>query len=477
MTAPLQLSRAEMETLGARALEMVIRHFETLRDQPTATPRSRDDTMAALHTPPPEQGTPVAELLDLLGREVFPYGFHADHPRFYAFVPSPTNFVSVLGDLLTSGHNVFAGHWLASNAASQIELTVLDWLRQACGLPESASGIFVSGGSMANLSGIVCAREAKLGGHDPTAVVYYSDQTHSSLSKGLRILGFSREQRRMVATDEQYRLSLPALEAAMAEDRAAGRRPFCVVANAGTTNTGAVDPLGPLADLCAREGLWLHVDGAYGAAAVLSDRGREILTGLERADSITLDPHKWLFQPYELGCLLVRDARLLVQAFRVDEGDHPDYLADVSRHIRADVNFFDRGVQLTRSFKALKLWLSMRAFGLAEFRRAIDVGFEMAELAEAELRADARWEVVTPAQLGIVTFRWRDESRSDAEVDALLARVVDRMREDGYALVMSTMLKGRPALRMVPIHPGARAEEIRETIRRLTEAFEVLSSG
>jgi glutamate/tyrosine decarboxylase-like PLP-dependent enzyme len=466
-----------MEALGARALDLVIGHFDTLRDQPTATPRSRADTMAALHTPPPEAGTPPAELLELLAREVFAYGFRTDHPRFYAFIPTPTNFVSVMGDLLTSGHNVFAGHWLASNAASQIELTVLDWLRQACGLPESASGIFVSGGSMANLSGIVTAREVRLGGHDPQAVVYYSDQTHSSLSKGLRILGFGREQRRMVATDTDYRMSLSALEAAIAEDRAAGRRPFCVVANAGTTNTGAVDPLGPLADLCAREGLWLHVDGAYGAAAALTARGREILPGLERADSITLDPHKWLFQPYELGCLLVRDARHLVQAFRVDEGDHPDYLADVSRHIQADVNFLDRGIQLTRSFKALKLWLSMRAFGLAEFRRAIEVGFEMAELAESVLRADARWEVVTPAQLGIVTFRWRDASRSAAEVDALLARAVDRMREDGYALVMSTMLKGRPALRLVPIHPGALAEEIRETIRRLTTTFEALSVG
>jgi len=219
------------------------------------------------------------------------------------------------------------------------------------------------------------------------------------------------------------------------------------------------------------------VDGAYGAAAVLTDRGRVLLAGLERADSITLDPHKWLFQPYELGCLLVRDARHLVQAFRVDDGDHPDYLADVSRHIQADVNFFDRGVQLTRSFKALKLWLSMRAFGMAEFRRGIDVGFAMAEEAEAALRADARWEIVTPAQMGIVTFRWVDASRTDAEVDAMLARVVDRMRVDGYALVMSTMLKGRPALRMVPIHPASQAEEIRETVRRLTRLFEEESAA
>ncbi len=461
-----------MQALGERALAMVIEHFETNRDAPTAQTLSRDETARLLHTPPPEDGTPVGELLDLLHQHVFPYTFKADHPRFYAFVPSPTNFVSVVGDFLMSGHNVFAGHWLASSAATQIELTLIDWLRQACGLPEGAGGILVSGGSMANLSAIVAAREAKLGGHDMRAVVYCSDQTHSSMFKGLRILGFGRDQRRAVATDAQFRLSVPALEAAIAADRAAGRLPFCVVANAGTTNTGAVDPLEELAAMCAREGLWLHVDGAYGAAAALTERGKAAMPGLGLADSITLDPHKWLFQPYELGCLLVRDARHLQQAFRIDDDDHADYLADVSRHIQQDVNFYDRGVQLTRSFKALKLWLSLRAFGLAEFRRAILVGFEMADAAEVMLREDPRWEIVTPAQMGIVTFRWRDDAVGPAELDARLQRAVDRMRADGYALVMSTMLKGRPALRLCPIHPGTNEGEIRETLVRLARFCE-----
>jgi aromatic-L-amino-acid/L-tryptophan decarboxylase len=465
--APLQLPRQEMQALGERALEMVIRHFETNRDNPTATTISREEAMRRLHTPLPESPTPPEELLDLLAREVFPNAFHADHPRFYAFVPSPANFVSVVADFLMSGHNIFAGHWLASSAASQIELTVVDWLREACGLPATGGGIMVSGGSMANLSAIVAARETRLGGHDSQAVVYCSDQTHSSLFKGLRILGFNATQRRVVPTDGEYRLSVAALEQAIADDRAAGRTPFCVVANAGTTNTGAVDPLHDIADLCAREGLWLHVDGAYGAAAVLTPRGKARLAGIERADSITLDPHKWLFQPYELGCLLVRDANTLTHAFRIDDGDHADYLADVSRHIQEDVNFYDRGVQLTRGFNALKLWLSLRTYGAAEFRRGIDVGFDMAEAAERVLASDARWEVVTPATLGIVTFRWRDDRLDYAQLDAVVGKVADSMRADGYALVMSTMLKGRPAFRLCPIHPATNAAEIRETIRRL----------
>ena len=466
--APLQLTRAQMLSLGERALEMVIHHFETLRDGPTATTISRHEAIHRLHTALPEEPTDPEALLELLAREVFPNAFHADHPRFYAFVPSPTNFVSVVADFLMSGHNVFAGHWLASSGASQIELTVVEWLREACGLPATGGGIMVSGGSMANLSAIVAARETRLGGHDPQAVVYCSDQTHSSMFKGLRILGFNASQRRAVATDDQYRLSVAALEAAIAEDRAQGRKPFCVVANAGTTNTGAVDPLHDIADLCAREGLWLHVDGAYGAAAVLTPRGQSRLAGLERADSITLDPHKWLFQPYELGCLLVRDANTLTHAFRIDDGDHADYLADVSRHIQQDVNFYDRGIQLTRGFKALKLWLSLRTFGAAEFRRGIDVGFDMAEEAERLLGADERWEVVTPATLGIVTFRWRNARLTPDQLDAVVGQVADSMRTDGYAMVMSTMLKGRPAFRLCPIHPATTADEIRETIRRLT---------
>jgi glutamate/tyrosine decarboxylase-like PLP-dependent enzyme len=456
-----------MRELGARAMQIVIRHFEEGRDAPVSRELRRRETEALLRTPIPELGTPFHELLDEVVDDVLPNITHTDHPRFYAFVPSPINFVSVIGDLLAAGHNVFAGHWLSSSTAAQVEIIVLDWLKEMCGLPAGAGGVLVSGGSMANLSAIATAREARLGGPDDRAVVYCSDQTHSSLSKGLRVLGFRRDQRHVVATDGALRLSLPALEAAIAADRAAGRRPFVVVANAGTTNTGAVDPLGDIADLCEREGLWLHVDGAYGAAAVITARGRALLPGLDRADSITLDPHKWLFQPYEVGCLLVRDARHLQRAFRVEDEDHADYLVDVMEHIEGEVNFFERGVQLTRAFRALKLWLSLRTFGLAEFRRAIDVGLDLAEHAERCLRLDSRWEIVTPAQLGVVTFRWRGDGIAEEEGDVVIRRVVREMISDGYALVLSTSLKGRLVLRLCPMHPGGERAEIEETVRRL----------
>ncbi len=473
--APLQLSHDEMKALGTQALDLVMRHFETNRDSPVAVTLPRAQTERMLRTPLPETPTPVGELVDILARDVFPNALKSDHPRFYAFVPSPTNFVSVIGDLLISGHNLFAGHWMAASAAGQIEINVIDWLNELVGFPKEGGGILVSGGSMANLSAIATAREAVLGGPNENAVVYCSDQTHSSMAKGLRILGFRPAQKRTIATDDGFRLSISALEKAIADDRAAGRVPFCVVANGGTTNTGAVDPLGALADVCAREKMWLHVDGAYGAAAAITERGRAALTGMERADSITLDPHKWLFQPYELGCLLVRDATVLRNAFRVEDEDHADYLEDVTRHVQHDVNFYECGIQLTRSFKALKLWLSMRAFGLPEFRRAIETGFEMADHAERTLRAGGKWEITTPSQMGVVTFRWREEGKTAAQIDAITRGTVDLMREDGYALVMSTALAGRPVLRLCPINPGTNAGEIEETISRLARFSEMLS--
>ena len=457
-----------MQALGTQALDLVIKHFETNREDSVAVTLPRVETERMLRTALPETPTPVRELVDILARDVFPNSLKSDHPRFYAFVPSPTNFVSVIGDLLISGHNLFAGHWMAASAAGQIEINVIDWLNELVGFPGKAGGgILVSGGSMANLSAIATAREALLGGPNEKAIVYCSDQTHSSMAKGLRLLGFRPEQKRTIATDDAYRLSVPALEAAIAADRAAGLVPFCVVANAGTTNAGAVDPLNGIADICAREKMWMHVDGAYGAAAAITERGKKALSGMERADSITLDPHKWLFQPYELGCLLVRDYTTLQKAFRVEDDDHADYLEDVTRWIKNDVNFYECGVQLTRSFKALKLWLSMRAFGLGEFRRAIEIGFEMADHAERTLRAAGTWEITTPSQMGVVTFRWKDAAKSAAEIDAITRGTVELMRADGYALVMSTVLSHRPVLRLCPINPSTNREEIEETISRL----------
>jgi glutamate/tyrosine decarboxylase-like PLP-dependent enzyme len=463
----LSLSPDAMRAFGYRVVDLLVNHVETLRDKPVSTQRPRSELEARLGSFRDEPADPDA-VLTLVGDEVLSAITMVDHPRFYAFVPGPGNFVGAMADALASGFNVFAGHWLAASGAGAVELQTVDLLRQACGLPAGGGGLFVSGGSMANLSGLAAARAAKLGGHDPAAVVYLSDQAHSSVAKALRVIGFGPAQVRSVIADDHLRMSVPALEQAIAEDSRAGRRSFCVVASAGTTNTGAVDPLEAIAGTCKREGMWLHVDGAYGAAAALSPTARGVLAGISLADSIALDPHKWLFQPFEIGCVLVRDMRHLHQAFAVHPEDNATYLQDVGRMAEREVAFYEHGVQLTRGFRALKLWMCLRVYGLAAFRGAIDRGIALAETVEQELRADSLWEVVTPAQLAVVTFAPRRPDLSIAQANARVERAVERLTGDGYAMVTSTQVRGRTVLRFCLIHPSASLDEVRETANRLS---------
>ena len=468
----LQLSGDEMRAFGYRVVDLLIGHVEGLHDAPVGRKAGRQELEALLREPVPNApGDPIA-LLERLERDVFSNMLHVDHPRFFSFVPGPGNFVSVMADALAAGFNTFTGTWFAGSGPAQVELVVVDWLRQICGLPEAAGGLFVSGGSMANLTALAVARKAILADRIDGAVAYTSDQTHSSVKRALRVLGFAADQVRVLPCDDDFRLPVDALEQAIAADRAAGRTPFCVIANAGTTNTGAVDPLPALSALCKAEGMWLHADGAYGAPAVLSDAGRPLLDGMGGVDSLSLDPHKWLFQSFETGCVLVRDRALLLDTFQV----MPEYLRD-TQGVSEEVNFGNYGVQLTRSFRALKLWLSLQTFGLDAFRAAIARGIALAELGEAALRAGAaQWDVVTPARLGVVTFRYRPAGMADDQVDAFQGRMVEEMMTDGYALATSTVLKGRPVLRLCTINPRTRDAEIHETVRRLAVMGESLAA-
>jgi aromatic-L-amino-acid decarboxylase len=411
----------------------------------------------------------IDEVMRLVRGEVLEAITQVDHPRHFAFVPGAGNFVGAMADTLAAGFNVFAGHYLAGSGPAAVELQTIEWLCRECGLPDTAGGLFVSGGSMANLTALATARRVKLGGPDEAAVVYLSGQTHNSVAKGLRVLGFRPEQMRTVATDDALCLSIAALEQAVAADSAAGRRPFCVIANAGTTNTGAVDPLARVADLCAAHDMWLHVDGAYGAAAVLAPAGKSVLAGMERADSITFDPHKWLFQPFEIGCVLVRDLRHLRQAFGVHDDDHGEYLEDVGRIVGEETVFYEYGVQLTRSFRALKLWMTLRVFGVRAMREAIARGITLAEETERLLRADPRYEVVTPAQLGIVTFVPRGDGVQGDQEEAWIQRIVDAVLADGYAMLISTTVFDRNVLRMCTINPKTTEEDVRRTLALVAE--------
>jgi glutamate/tyrosine decarboxylase-like PLP-dependent enzyme len=456
------LSEDEMRKFGYRVVDLLVDHFANVRNGPVGSKGEPAKLIPLFDVDPPERGRDPNELLAQLEREVLPNNLHVDHPRFFAFVPGPNNFVSTMADTLAAGFNIFNGTWLGGSAAAAVELGVVRWLCRICGLPKTAGGLFVSGGSMANLTALVAARHSLLQDRIGGAVVYFSDQTHASVERALRVIGFLPEQLRKLPSDENFRLSTQTLRNAIAEDRAKRLRPFCVVANAGTTNTGAVDPLTELAELTKAEKMWLHVDGAFGAAAILSDRGRELLGGLDRADSISLDPHKWLFQSFECGCVLVRDVALLRSAFQIK----PDYLRDVHR-ITAEFNPADHGVQLTRSFRVLKVWLSLQTFGVAAFREAIARGFDLAELAERELRAREGWEILSSAQMATVCFRFR----KDNEVQT---RLVDLAMKAQFALLTSTELRGAVALRLCTINPRTTEQDIIDTIHHLDELARAL---
>ena len=456
----LELTPEAMRGFGYRVVDMIVDHMAALDGKRVTGGGDRQTLDGLLGGPPPEDGADPATVLDAFERDVAPNMMYTNHPRFFAFVPGPSNFVGAMADALAAGFNIIACDWLEAPAAATIERVTVDWLRQFCGLPEGAGGLFTSGGSMANLTAMAAARHVMLDNRIEGAVVYCSAQAHGSNRKALRVLGFADDQIRPVAVDDGLRLDVDALATAIAADRAASLRPFSVIASAGTTNTGAVDPLDAIADLCAREGLWLHVDGAYGAPANLTARGRRVLTGLGRAHSIAIDPHKWLFQPFEIGCVIVREAHWLPRTFTLAQ----EYMQDTEGD---EINYGDHGFQLTRSFRALKLWMTIKVHGMAAIRAAIDHCIDTAEAAEALLRATDAFDIVTPAQLGVVTFSYRAD-----DPDTVNKAIVEALIADGHAMLTSTRLDGRTVLRLCTINPRTTTGDIESTVALLARLGE-----
>jgi aromatic-L-amino-acid/L-tryptophan decarboxylase len=472
----LELTADEARALGYSIVDRLLAYQARLSELPVVRSKTPQELRSALWEPlPPLPQAPDA-VLDRVEREIFSSTNHETHPRFFAFIPGPSNFVGPLAEFLRTGYNIFAGSWLEGSGPAVVELVTLDWIRKLAGYPEMASGTFLSGGSLANLSAIVTARDALLAPQDyHRAIIYGSDQTHSSILRAMRILGFQKEQFHKLPSDSAFRLPASSLSAAIQADHAAGKLPFCVIGNAGTTNTGAIDPLHSLAEVCEQEKLWLHADGAYGAAAIFCERGRALLRGLERADSFTLDPHKWLFQPFDCAVLLVRDRQNLRHAFHVRD-DEAEYLQD-ARGNAEEINLWDYSPELTRPFRALKLWMSLQIFGAQAFAAAMDRNFYLAEFAEKQLLTDSLWEVTTPAQMAVLTFRaapqeWKSTTAdADAKnrLDSLNRAIAARMQGEAFALVLSTELRGQTVLRLCTINPRTTEEDITRTLASLAE--------
>ena len=411
---------------------------------------------------PPEEGRPPEEVLERAAREILPIAARIDHPRFFGFIPSSPTWPGVLADFMVAGHHVNQCTWLTSSGPTQLELVVIDWIRRWLGYPLGAGGLFTSGGSAATIDALVAAREAA--GHPESMTVYTSDQSHSCVFRAAMIIGVRPEHVRTVPSDRQFRLDIDALAQAVTADRAAGLSPVAVCANAGAASTGAIDPLGDAAGYCEREGIWLHVDAAYGGFAIVTDEGKRLLHGIERADSIGLDAHKWFFQPYEAGCLLVKDLGTLERVFSVQH----DILQDTvwgANH----PNVADRGLQLSRSFRALKVWMSVQVFGMAAFRQAIEKGMDLAVRAEGYVRKSPVLEMLNPASLGIVCFRINPTQAdcNEETLEQINRAVLARLFWEDRAFVSSTLLSGMFALRLCILNESTSWKDVRETLETI----------
>jgi len=404
-----------------------------------------------------------AAVLEWLGRGVEEPGIATASPRFTGYIPGGGLFHSALGDFLAATANKYAGFASAAPGAVRLENATCAWLARVIGYPEGAAGTLTSGGSMANLTAIVAAREAldEPGG----GAVYLTRFAHHCIDKALRIAGRARAPRRLIETDGNHRMRLDSLREALARDRAEGVRPWLIIASAGTVDTGAVDPLADIADLAAEHGAWFHVDGAYGGLFMLCEEGREVLGGIERADSVALDPHKTLFLPYGTGAVLLRDGQKLIDAF----GASADYLRPLGE-TEVGPSPGDLSPELTRHFRALRLWLPLQLAGVAAFRAAQREKIALARYFHARLARSPRWEAIAP-DLSVVAFRYQPES---GDRDAFNDRLLKYVQDEGRVFMSGTRIGGESWLRCAILSFRTHLAHIDETIDALERAAAAL---
>ncbi|WP_127141171.1 pyridoxal phosphate-dependent decarboxylase family protein [Flagellimonas marinaquae] len=459
--ARLELSKEEMQKYGYEVVDAIVEHYATQAEKLPVASGSREEMDSLFLEEAPEKGSDPSQVLHFVLEKVMTNSANMAHPKSFSFVPGPSNFISVMADALATGYNIFSGGWAASPAAAELEIVTIQWLLKIFGFPKKkGGGIFTSGGSMANLTAVVTARRIKCGDDFSKAIIYLSDQAHSSNIKAIRALGFKKEQIRIIPTDNELKFSVNKLKNCIAKDRLEGLYPFCLIATAGTTNTGTVDPLVELGKICKKEDIWFHIDGAYGGASILSQKGKQAMKGIEKADSLTVDPHKWFFQPYEMGCLLVRNHKNLSHTFT----EKPEYLRDIEGNT-SEINFYDHGIQLTRRFRALKFYMSLKTFGLKEFRDAITYNIDLAEEVETMLRGSKSWEVVYPATLAVINFRYNpiNKNYSEKELDSINQYISGKVMASRKAMLVTTILNGQVVLRMCLINPRTTMEDVTDT--------------
>ena len=439
----LELDAGAMRDLVGRAMERIVNHVETLGEQPASILDGGEELACSLAEPMPETPSRLDDLLDLIFERCAPHSFNSAGPGYLAYIPGGGVFHAAVGDLIANSVNRYIGAWLAAPGLVQLEVNVIRWFCDMVGYPAGAGGFLSSGGSIANLTAIVTARRERLPEDFLAGTLYVSDQAHHSIAKSAVLAGFPARNVRSIATGARYRIRLDALREAIRNDRRDGLAPFMVVANAGSTNTGAVDDLAGVAEIARDEDLWLHTDAAYGGFFLLTDRGRAVMEGIELADSITLDPHKGLFLPFGTGCLIVRDLTTLKRAHSV----HADYMPAMQENTDL-VDFCEISPELSRDFRGLRVWLPLKLHGIEPWRRNLEEKLDLARWAEAELEKVPDMEILARAQLSLLAFALSPPGATGEELDRLNQQLIDGVNARRRVYLTGTRLSGRFVLRI-----------------------------
>jgi aromatic-L-amino-acid decarboxylase len=453
-----------MASMLAQAGRRVAEFITALPLQPAQASDANARIMARLKESPPEHGIPFPEILDLLFRDVVPCAFNTAGPGYLAYVPGGGLYAAAIAEFLASTVNRYAGVWAAAPAVVELETQVLRWLAELLGFPQGTLGVFTTGGSLSNLVAIVAARAKYLGDDLLKGTVYFSTEVHHSLIKAARVAGIREGNLREIPVDGGLRIRVDELADQVAQDRRRGNLPFFVCGSAGTVNTGTVDPLPQLADLAAQENLWLHVDGAYGAIFRLVDELKPVLAGMERADSLAVDPHKGLFLPYGTGVLLVRDMTALRQAYRSPASYMPVFQEGGER-----IDFCEVSPELSRAWRGLRVWLPFKLYGVGAFRRALQEKRDLAVLAYERLRTEPDIEIAAPPELTLFAFRQRFPNASPEEENRRNQALLERINASRRIMLTGTVVAGTYYCRLCVLHlrtHRARIEEALEIIHR-----------
>ncbi len=455
----------EMQLLIQQAANLVINYLSNITNEPASNISNLDSHLTEIRKPISEQGLNLDKVLPLIDKHVIRCAVNTAGGTYQAYIPGGGIFASAVGEFIAAATNRYVGVWSIAPAAVEVETSVIRWLCSSVDYPESARGILTSGGSLANFSAIVTARRALLPENFFSGIIYASDQVHASVQKAAMLAGFPSANIRVIETDKQFRINPSLLLTAIEKDKQANLTPFLIVGSVGTTNTGAVDPVSTLVDIAKENNMWLHIDAAYGGFFVLTERGRKLFKGIDKADSITLDPHKGLFLPYGTGCLLVRNGELLKQAHQVGAS----YLQDLD--LTEDrMNFNDYSPELTRSFRGLRVWLPLKLYGVASFRQYLDEKLDLALWACEELKKIPGIEIIAEPQLSVVAFRYKPKTGKLTTANKKFLELIIATQK---TFISSTTINGEVILRIAILCFRTHLAEVQATIDAIKSAIEI----